>query len=89
MWTQVLARSLKLYVCFVFVQSNLQDEWKWQKLEEIVTQVASKKPIMIFKPSRALFTSEMPTTECPIGVHGGMFPHIIMRSFCPHEIPIH
>lgn len=52
------------------LQSNLQDEWKWQKLEEIVVQVASKKPIMIFKPTRALFTSEMPTAESPLGVHG-------------------
>lgn len=32
--------------------------------------MASKKPIMIFKPTRALFTSEMPSPESPLCVHG-------------------
>lgn len=63
--------SLYPFIRLFATQSNLQDEWKWQKLEEIVVQVASKKPIMIFKPTRALFTSEMQTTESPLGVHGG------------------
>lgn len=68
-----MCRYIHLFptILYLHTQSNLQDEWKWQKLEEIVVQVASKKPIMIFKPTRALFTSEMPTTESPLGVHGG------------------
>lgn len=54
-------------------QSGLEEEWKWQKLEEIVVQYASSKPIMIFKPLRALFTSQMLTSENPLSVHGGDF----------------
>lgn len=53
------------------LQSNLEDEWKWQKLEEIVVQVASNKPVMLFKPTRSLFTSAVPTLENPICIHGG------------------
>ncbi|KAJ6641577.1 Trafficking protein particle complex subunit 8 [Pseudolycoriella hygida] len=52
------------------INSNLEDEWKWQKLEEIVVQVASNKPVMLFKPTRSLFTSAVPTLENPICVHG-------------------
>ncbi|KAG4074060.1 hypothetical protein HA402_014265 [Bradysia odoriphaga] len=52
------------------INSNLEDEWKWQKLEEIVVQVASNKPVMLFKPTRSLFTSALPTLENPICIHG-------------------
>lgn len=51
------------------VNSNLKDEFKWQKLEEMVVQAASSKPI-VFKPSRCLFTSENPTTDNPLCIHG-------------------
>lgn len=62
---------VQLGIQSISFQSGLEDEWKWQKLEEIVVQFASPKPIMIFKPLRALFTSQMPTSESPLSVHGG------------------
>lgn len=64
---------IELEIQLISFQSSLEDEWKWQKLEEIVVQFASPKPIMIFKPLRALFTSQMPTSESPLSVHGGNF----------------
>lgn len=57
----------------------MEDEWKWDKLEEIVAQVASNKPIMIFKVSRSLFTGVMPTSENPLSVQGGMKSWQLMR----------
>lgn len=53
------------------LQSSLDEEWKWQKLEEIALQSASTKPVMFFKPYRSLFTSQMPTSESPLSVQGG------------------
>lgn len=62
-------------------QSNLDDEWKWQKLEEIVVQGASNKPVMIFRPTRSLFTSAVPTLENPICVHGGRVVVVMLVAF--------
>lgn len=53
------------------LQSSLEDEWKWQKLEEIVVQFAATKPIMLFKPNRSLFTHQIPANDNPLCVQGG------------------
>lgn len=53
------------------LQSSLDEEWKWQKLEEIALQSASTKPVMFFKSYQSLFTSQMPTSESPLSVQGG------------------
>lgn len=71
-------RDFKRMITF---QSSLEEEWKWQKLEEIVVQFASSKPIMIFKPLRALFTSQMLTSENPLSVHGGDFQFSIYSMY--------
>lgn len=55
------------------LQSSLDEEWKWQKLEEIALHSASTKPVMFFKSYRSLFTSQMPTNDCPLSVQGGGF----------------
>ncbi|XP_058458900.1 trafficking protein particle complex subunit 8 [Malaya genurostris] len=52
------------------ISSSLIDENVWNKMEEMLVQSASKKSIMIFKPSRALFTQESPTIDNPRSVHG-------------------
>lgn len=53
-------------------QNEAADEWKWNKLEWIAAQSASNKPIMIFKPNRSLFTYQMPTSESPLSIQGGI-----------------
>ncbi|XP_053684049.1 trafficking protein particle complex subunit 8 isoform X2 [Sabethes cyaneus] len=52
------------------LSSSLVDENVWNKMEEMLVQSASKKSVMIFKPSRALFTQESPTVDNPRAVHG-------------------
>lgn len=53
-------------------QNEAADEWKWNKLEWIAAQSASNKSIMIFKPNRSLFTYQMPTSEHPLSIQGGL-----------------
>lgn len=53
-------------------QNEAADEWKWNKLEWIAAQSASNKSIMIFKPNRSLFTYQMPTSESPLSIQGGI-----------------
>ncbi|XP_055532257.1 trafficking protein particle complex subunit 8 [Wyeomyia smithii] len=52
------------------IASSLTEENVWNKMEEMLVQCASKKSVMIFKPSRALFTQESPTVDNPRAVHG-------------------
>lgn len=52
------------------ITSSLEENWMWNKLEEMVAQSATKKQIMVFKPSRALFSSELPTAEHPLSIFG-------------------
>jgi hypothetical protein len=39
-------------------------------MEEMLVQTAAKKQVMIFKPTKSLFTCEMPTVDHPLSVHG-------------------
>jgi tetratricopeptide (TPR) repeat protein len=52
------------------IQNSFDDEWQWHKMEEMVVQSGSKKPVMVFKASRSLYTGENPTTEHPLCVFG-------------------
>ena len=57
--------------CYIDINiSNFDEEWRWTKLEEMAVQSAAKKQIMIFKPSRSLFTGDSPTIEHPLSVLG-------------------
>lgn len=52
------------------ISGSLDETWMWNKLEEMLAQTATKKPIMMFKPSRSLYSAEMPSNEHPLCVHG-------------------
>lgn len=67
-------------------QSEAADEWKWNKLEWIAAQSASSRSIMIFKPSRSLFTYQMPTSESPLSIQGGMCNTQMIRFRIVNEI---
>lgn len=55
----------------ITINSPQNDEQKWNKLEEMLAQYASPKPIMVFKPNTALFSNEHPAVlEHPLCVHG-------------------
>lgn len=48
----------------------MDDEIKWNKLEEMLVHTTTKKPIMIFKPTKSLFTSELANFENPLSING-------------------
>lgn len=50
------------------ISSSLEETWMWNKLEDMVSQ--TKKPIMMFKPLRSLYSGEAPTNEHPLCVFG-------------------
>ena len=51
------------------IMSNLNELWMWNKLEEMLLQTASSKPV-VFKPFQSLFSGEHPTNEHPLCVFG-------------------
>lgn len=52
------------------IVSNFDETWMWNKLEDWTTQVATKKPIMVFKPIRSLYSGEHPSNDHPLCVFG-------------------
>ena len=54
----------------ILFQSSQHDEWIWHKMEEMCLQTASKRPVMIFKPVKNLFTSHSVHPEGPLAIHG-------------------
>lgn len=52
------------------IMSDLHETWMWNKLEEMVSQTASKRPIMMFKPFQSLYSGDAPTSEHPLCVFG-------------------
>lgn len=52
------------------VMGSLDETWMWNKLEEMVSQTAAKKPIMVFKPFRSLYSGDFPTNEHPRCIFG-------------------
>ncbi|CRL02155.1 CLUMA_CG015335, isoform A [Clunio marinus] len=52
------------------IMSGLTDTWMWNKLEDIVAQTAARKPFMVFKPQRSLYSGDSPTNEHPLCVLG-------------------
>lgn len=52
------------------IMGCLEDTWMWNKLEDMVSQVATKKPIMVFKPLRSLYSGDFPTNEHPLCIFG-------------------
>lgn len=52
------------------IMGSLEDTWMWNKLEDMLSQTATKKQIMMFKPLRSLYSGESPTNEHPLCVFG-------------------
>lgn len=52
------------------IMGSLNENWMWNKLEEMVSTFTRKQPIMIFKPTKLLFTSEFPSVDHPMSVFG-------------------
>ncbi|KAG5681973.1 hypothetical protein PVAND_011372 [Polypedilum vanderplanki] len=52
------------------LNNSLEENWMWNKLEEMLAQSASKKQIMMFKPSSLLFSAEIPSIEHPLCIFG-------------------
>lgn len=52
------------------ILGSFDDTWMWNKLEDMLVQSATKKPIMMFKPFRSLFSGDAPTIEHPLCVFG-------------------
>lgn len=53
------------------IMGSLNETWMWNKLEEMVsTHHSRKQPIMIFKPTKSLFTSEFPSVDHPLSIFG-------------------
>ncbi|XP_053675032.1 trafficking protein particle complex subunit 8 [Anopheles nili] len=42
----------------------------WNKMEEMLVLSASDRPVMVFRPSKSLFSTESPAAENPRSVHG-------------------
>uniref|UniRef100_A0A6B2EI91 Protein with involvement in meiosis gsg1 n=1 Tax=Phlebotomus kandelakii TaxID=1109342 RepID=A0A6B2EI91_9DIPT len=52
------------------INSRLDAETVWVKLEEMAAQMASQRSIMIFKPCRSLFTYDTDNSVHPLAIHG-------------------
>lgn len=52
------------------IMGNLADTWMWNKLEDMVSQSATMKPVMMFKPFRSLYSGDFPTNEHPLCIFG-------------------
>ncbi|KAL1402335.1 hypothetical protein pipiens_006143 [Culex pipiens pipiens] len=65
-----VANPLFIPATNITIASAQIEENIWNKMEEMLVQTASKKSIMIFKPSKSLFTQESPATDNPRSVHG-------------------
>jgi trafficking protein particle complex subunit 8 len=52
------------------IMGGIEETWMWNKLEDMVSQVATKKPIMVFKPFRSLYSGDLPTNEHPLCIFG-------------------
>lgn len=52
------------------IMGDLSETWVWNKLEEMVSTSARKQPVMIFKPTKSLFSSEFPSIDHPLSVFG-------------------
>lgn len=52
------------------INGSLDELWMWNKLEEMAAQSGARKPIMMFQPSRSLYSGEMPSKEHPLCVFG-------------------
>lgn len=55
----------------ITIHMTLNEISKWDKLEEMIVNVASSKPIMIFKPTRSLFTNKFVQYDSPFAINGG------------------
>jgi trafficking protein particle complex subunit 8 len=52
------------------IMGSLDETWMWNKLEDWTLQQATKKPMMVFKPLRSLYSGDLPTNEHPLCVFG-------------------
>lgn len=52
------------------ITGNFDETWMWNKLEDWTSQVATNKPIMVFKPIRSLYSGDFPTNDHPLCVFG-------------------
>ena len=52
------------------IMGGLEETWMWNKLEDMVSQLATNKPVMVFKPFRSLYSGDFPTNEHPLCIFG-------------------
>lgn len=55
----------------IHIHMSTNEVSKWDKLEEMLVNVISNKPVMIFKPTKALFTNKFVNIDHPHAVNGG------------------
>ncbi|XP_055602225.1 trafficking protein particle complex subunit 8 [Uranotaenia lowii] len=65
-----VANPLYIPASNITISSTQIEESVWNKMEEMLVQSASRKSIMIFKPTRSLYTHESPALDNPKSVHG-------------------
>lgn len=53
----------------VTINMEMKNEIVWQKMEEMLVNSANPK-VMVFKPTKNLFTYQNPTVENPLSAHG-------------------
>ncbi|KAL5275881.1 TRAPPC8 family protein [Megaselia abdita] len=64
-----VASPLYVQATNVTISMDLKHESIWLKMEEMLVNTANPK-IMVFKPTKNLFTYENPSTEHPLSAHG-------------------
>lgn len=64
-----VASPLYVQATNVTISMDLKNESIWLKMEEMLVNTANPK-IMVFKPTKNLFTYENPSTEHPYSAHG-------------------
>ncbi|XP_058065337.1 trafficking protein particle complex subunit 8 [Anopheles bellator] len=65
-----VSNPLHIAATNISITSPLTEENIWNKMEEMLVQSASERPVMVFRPSKSLFSHESPATENPRSVHG-------------------
>uniref|UniRef100_A0A1Y9HER4 Uncharacterized protein n=1 Tax=Anopheles funestus TaxID=62324 RepID=A0A1Y9HER4_ANOFN len=65
-----VSNPLHIAATNINITSAPMEENIWNKMEEMLVQSASERPVMVFRPSKSLFSSESPATENPRSVHG-------------------
>uniref|UniRef100_A0A240PL03 Trafficking protein particle complex subunit 8 n=1 Tax=Anopheles epiroticus TaxID=199890 RepID=A0A240PL03_9DIPT len=65
-----VSNPLHLAATNINITAAPTDENVWNKMEEMLVQSAAERPVMVFRASKSLFSTESPATENPRSVHG-------------------